>query len=75
MYHTIEFAADTMVDIEFAPTEHLERLRIRKGTRRKAQVRPHVVDTETGPIEVADLFFDDGTATSMVPFESFFFVD
>jgi hypothetical protein len=39
------------------------------------QIKPYVMETEDGPIEVADLFFVDGTTARMVPFESFSFVD
>jgi len=48
---------------------------VRKGTRLQAQLKPYVVETEGGLVEVADLFFADGTITRMVPFESFSFVD
>jgi hypothetical protein len=75
MYHTIEFADELMVDLEISPKHWLERLLIRSGTRLQAQVKPYVVETEDGPVEVADLFFEDGTTTRMVPFESFSFVD
>ena len=53
----------------------LERLLIRRGTRLHAQVKPYVVETAEGPVEVADLFFADGTATRAVRFERFRFVD
>ena len=75
MYHTIEFTADFVVDLEIGPQHWLERMLIRRGTRRQAQIRPYVVETEDGPVEVADLFFADGTTTRTVPFESFAFVD
>jgi hypothetical protein len=48
-------------------------LRISRGSRLRAQVKPYVVDTEGGPVEVADLFFEDGTATRGVPFALFCF--
>jgi hypothetical protein len=75
MFHTIKFAADLTVDLEVSPKQHLERLRIRKGARLQAQIKPYVVETEDGPVEVADLFFEDGTTTRTVPFNSFAFVD
>lgn len=75
MYHTIAFSAERTVAVEIAPNQPLERLRIKKGTRLKAQVRPYVIETTNGPTEVADLFFDDGTATRSVPFELFSFVN
>ncbi len=75
MYHTIEFAEQLMVDLETSPKHWLERMLIRRGTRLQAQIKPYVLETEDGLIEVADLFFEDGTTTRMVSFESFSFVD
>jgi hypothetical protein len=75
VYHTIEFAVEFVADVEVSPKQPLERVRLRKGSRLRVQVRPHVVETEDGPVEVADLFFDDGTATRNVPFASFAFVE
>jgi hypothetical protein len=75
MYHTIEFNHDLTVDLEVSPKHPLERLRIRRGTRRSAQVKPSVAETANGPVEVADLFFANGTATRSVPFALFSFVD
>jgi hypothetical protein len=75
VYHTIEFAVEFLADLETSPKHWLERVLIRRGTRLRAQVKPHVVEGEDGPVEVADLFFADGTAARTVPFESFSFVD
>jgi hypothetical protein len=75
MYHTIEFSEELMVDLEISPKQWLERMLIRHGTRAQAQIKPYVVETENGPVEVADLFFADGTTTRRVPFKLFSFVD
>ena len=75
MYHTIEFAADLTVDLEVSPGHRLERLLLRRGTRLCAQIKPYVVESAEGPVEVADLFFPDGTATRSVRFERFRIVD
>jgi hypothetical protein len=75
MYHTIQFAFDLWVDLEVSPKQPLERLLLRRGTRVIAQLRPHVVETAGGPVEVADLFFEDGTATRGIPFACFSFVE
>jgi hypothetical protein len=75
MYHTIQFADEFLVDLEISPKHHLERLLIRKGARLKAQIKPYVVESDDGFIEVADLFFEDGTATRSVRFECFSFVN
>jgi hypothetical protein len=75
MYHTIEFVEALNVELEISPKHWLERTLIRRGTRLQAQIKPYVVETENGLIEVADLFFADGTTTRTVPFESFSFVN
>ena len=75
MYHAIEFTGDYTFDLETSPKEPLERLNIRKSTRLRAEMRPYMVETVEGPVEVADLFFEDGTAARQVRFESFRFVE
>jgi hypothetical protein len=75
MYHTLEFGVDFPADLETSPKQRLERMLIHKGTRLQAQVRPYVVESEDGPVEVADLFFEDGTAARMVRFAWFSFLD
>jgi len=75
MYHTIEFRDEFTVDLEISPKYPLERLLIRNGTRFRTQIKPYVVESEDGPVEVADLFFEDGTATRSVPFALFSFVE
>ena len=73
MYHTIEFTEPLTVDLEISRKQPLERLSIRKGTRVRVQLRPRIVESDDGPTEVADLFFEDGTATRGVPFACFSF--
>jgi len=75
MYHTIEFMIDSTINVEVSPKHWLERVLVRKGTRRQAQIKPYVIETQEGLIEVADVFFDDGTNTRRLRFESFAFVD
>jgi hypothetical protein len=75
MYHTIEFATDLWVDLEWSPKQPLERVRLRRGTRTRAQIHPHVVDTPNGPVEAADLFFENGTRARNVPFARFAFTE
>ena len=75
MYHTIEFDEAMTLDLEISPKHHLERVSVPKGTRMRVQLRPHIMETEGGPVEVADLFFEDGTASRWVRFSSFSFVD
>jgi hypothetical protein len=71
MFHTIEFT----VDLARSPGERLEMVVLRRGDRLPAQLRPHVVEAADGPVEVADLFFEDGTSVNNVPFACFSFVD
>jgi hypothetical protein len=74
MYHTIEFSLELEVDLEVSRTKPLERLLIRRGTHLRAQIRPYVIEGSDGPIEVADLFFENGSTTRRVPFAWFNFV-
>jgi hypothetical protein len=74
MYHTIEFTGDRTLDLEVSPRQPLQRLRIHKGDCLQAQIKPYVAEAEDGPVEVADLFFADGTISRSVRFESFVFV-
>jgi hypothetical protein len=75
MYHAITFAEERLVDLEVSCKQPLDQVLIRAETRLRAQIKPYVVETENGPVEVADLFFEDGTATRTVPFAWFSFVD
>jgi hypothetical protein len=75
MYHNIEFNENLTIDLEVSRKQPLERIQLRRGTRLQAQIKPYVVETEEGPVEVADLFFSDGTATRQVPFACFAFRD
>ena len=75
MYHTIEFAVECWIDVEISPKHRLERMRVEKGARVKARVRPYVMETANGPVEACDLFFEDGSATRQVRCGCFTFVD
>lgn len=74
MYHTIEFRKELLLDLDVSPNLRLERLSVRQGTRVPVQIKPYVVESNEGPVEVADLFFGDGTASRTVPFAWFFFI-
>ena len=75
MFHTIEFTKQLSVVLLVSLKQPLERMFIHKGTRLNAQIRPYVTETEDGFVEVADLFFEDGSTTSRVPFACFSFVE
>jgi hypothetical protein len=75
MYHRIEFQVAFIADVEISPRHRLEQLRVRRGTRVDASLRPCVVETAKGPVEAADLHVADGTVLRQVPYEWFRFVD
>jgi hypothetical protein len=75
MYHNIEFRLKGIAELETPGKQHLERLVIKQGTRLRAEIKPYVVETKRGPVEVADLFLDDGNVARTVRFATFRFVD
>jgi hypothetical protein len=75
MYHTILFRDAVTADLEISRTQPLERVDIRSGTQARVQLKPYVLETPDGLVEVADLYFDDGSVTRAVPFEHFSFAD
>ncbi len=75
MNHLIEFNSGFITDLEISPRQRLERLRVRKGMRACVGLRPHVLETLAGPVEVADLYFEDGTVARDVRFRQFHFVN
>ncbi|MBY0526696.1 MAG: hypothetical protein K2R98_25085 [Gemmataceae bacterium] len=75
MFHSLEFTVGCRIDIEVTNKDRLERVQIQAGTRVRAQLRPYVAETTNGPVEVADLFLDDGSTVRHVPFAYFAFVD
>jgi hypothetical protein len=74
MFHLIEFSRPIALDLDVSPKLRLERLRVLEGMRVYALPRPYVVETDQGPVEVADLYFEDGTVTRGVRCEHFRFV-
>jgi hypothetical protein len=75
MYHTIEIVADVVADLERSRKLPLEQLALKRGTRLQAQIKPYVMERPEGPVEVADLFLEDGSAARGVLFGCFSFVD
>lgn len=71
MYHTVKFVRGFTADLARSPGQRLERIRIQRGARVKAQLMPYVIDTSKGPIEVADLFLEDGSALRQIHFAWF----
>jgi hypothetical protein len=75
MYHVIEFTEALTLDLEVSAKQPLERIVVERGTRQRAQLRPYVIESDDGPTEVADLFFQDGTTTRGIRFACFSFVE
>jgi hypothetical protein len=75
MSHTIRFADDFLIHFLCARGHRPQRLLIPKGTPVRAQVKPYVVERAEGPVELADLILEDGTAAHMIPFACFSFVE
>jgi hypothetical protein len=75
MFHTIEFNDDFTLDLVISRKLPMERVQIARGSRVQAQLKPYVVEDKDGPVEVADLFFEDGTTAQGVKFATFSFVD
>ena len=61
MYHNIEFRLKGLAELEVPGKQPLERLVIKQGTRLSTEIKPYVVETKRGPVEVADLFLEDGS--------------
>lgn len=75
MYHLIEFTRQAELDAERGRLYRLERVRVRPGSCFCAQLRPYVLESPAGPLELADLYLDDGALIRAVPFACFRFVD
>jgi len=75
MYHTIQFRLKGLAELETPGKPQLERLVIHQGTRLNAQIKPYVYETERGPVEVADLFLEDGSVARAVRYATFVFVN
>lgn len=75
MFHTIEFRVDGYAELEVPGTTRLQQVTIQKGSRFRVQVKPYVVLSGRRPVEVADLFLEDGSVARGVRFASFRFLD
>jgi hypothetical protein len=75
MFHQIKFRLRGVAELESLSRLNLEQLVIKPGTQLKAETRPYVVETERGPVEVADLILEDGSIARAVRYATFSFVD
>jgi len=75
MFHEIEFRWVVLAEVERPGQALLEKVVIQEGTRLHANLRPYLAESPDGPIEVADLFFEDGSTARAVRFAAFRFLD
>jgi hypothetical protein len=75
VYHTIELFTNLVADVQVSRHKPLVRVRLIKGSRLRAQLQPYVVESVHGPVQVADLFFDNGQCIRTVPFACLTFVE
>ena len=75
MFHTIQFRLRGIAELENPGRSHVAQLAIKPGTQLSAQIRPYVVETGRGPVEVADLFLEDGSIARAVRMATFRFID
>jgi hypothetical protein len=73
MDHLIEFDTAFTADLEVSPRQRLEQLRVQQGTRAYVRLRRHVLEAADRPVEVADLFFEDGSVARDMRFDRFHF--
>jgi hypothetical protein len=75
MLHTIEFRVSGLVQLEMPGKVMPVQVLMERGTRVRARIKPYVIESDKGPIEVADLLSDDGSAARAVRFAHFRFID
>jgi len=75
MIHAIEFRWVVLAKVERPDSAILERVVITEGTRLAARIKPYVAESDDGPIEVADLYLEDGSVARAVRFAAFRFLD
>jgi hypothetical protein len=75
MFHSIEFTLRVRAGMAIPGQRRLEKIVLQTGTRLRAEIRPYVAESDLGPLEVADLFLEDGSAVHNVNFASFRFLD
>jgi hypothetical protein len=75
MIHEIEFRWVVLAEVDRPEYAYLQRVVIKEGTRMHARIKPYVAQSPDGPVEVADLYFDDGSVARAVRFAAFRFLD
>jgi hypothetical protein len=75
VYHPIEFTTGCIIRVQPPGRDVLAPVFILPGTRVRAEIWPAVVETAGGPVEVAELTFEDGCRAPLLPYACFAFVD
>jgi hypothetical protein len=75
MIQPIEFRWLVVAEIDGSEYGLMQSVVIKVGTRLSAKVEPYVVASPDGPIEVADLYLEDGSVVRAVRFAAFHFLD
>ena len=75
MLHRIEFRWLVLAEIDRPEYALMQRIVIKEGTQFSAKIKPYVAESPDGPIEVADLYLDDGSVLRAVRFAAFRFLD
>ena len=75
MVHAIEFRRVVLAEVDRPEYRYQQRVVIKRGTRLHARIKPYVAESPDGPVEVADLYIDDGSVARAVQFAAFRFLD
>jgi hypothetical protein len=75
MFHHIEFCLATIAEVQRPEDALMQRLVIREGERLVVQCKPHVEESADGPVEVADLYLEEGSILKAVRYAAFRFLD
>ena len=75
MNHRIEFRLPRVFNVEVPGKARMVRIIIKKGLRLRVHLKPYVLESDEGPLEVADLFLRDGSIARAVRFAAFQFLD
>jgi len=73
--HTIEFRQAVVTEVDRPEYRYQQRIVINQGTRLHVQLKPYVAESPKGPVEVADLYFEDGGIAHAVQFAAFRFIE
>jgi hypothetical protein len=73
MFHQIEFCWAVFADVERPDYAFMQRMVIKLGERLAVRPKPYVAESANGPVEVADLYLEDGTILKEVRYAAFRF--